>query len=114
MGFADIMVRLVPSIHGSDFSRGKFNGETGLLISAREGSKTASVRIKSEDMNVPFEYLVPVEPEEPGQRVMGIRGQYARQLMKTVYKDDEQWQVEFLHGGGKKDVVSAKELCRMG
>jgi hypothetical protein len=68
------------------------------------------VHIKGEDMNIPFDYLVPVEPEEAGQRVLGIKGQWRGYDMTTVYRDDEQWQVEVR---GEKQVLYAKELCRI-
>lgn len=108
VGFSNLIVRIVPSVSGSEYSRGKYSGETGTLLSAANGR--GLVRIKGEDMNVQFEFLVPVEPEDMGQRVMGIKGQWKGSEMRTVYKDDEQWQVEVR---GEKQVLYAKELCRL-
>jgi hypothetical protein len=108
VGFSNLILRIVPSGSGGEYSRGKYNGDTGMLRSSNNGR--ALVRIKGEDMNIPFEYLVPVQPEEMGQRVLGIKGQWRGYEMTTVYRDDEQWQVEVR---GEKQVLYAKELCRI-
>lgn len=105
LGLSNIFVQI---------TTGRFAQTKGTLLSADPARRTALVKIHTAgglDMNLSLDSLAPLEPDGPGQNVVGVKGAYRGREMRTFYRNDDEWQVEF-PGSGEKMVVPHKALCQ--
>ena len=115
IGLKDVMVKIVSGLHGDHYQRGTYNDRTGILLDTRDRNskdgRTVLVQIGSENHNIGTDFLVPVEPDSVGQLCVAVKGVHKGKEMKTLYANDDDWQVE-VGNGGEKVVVNRRELCK--
>ena len=113
IGLKEVMVQIVAGLLGDQYQRGTYNGKTGVLLETKDRNskdgRTVLVRIGTENHNIGTDFLVPVEPDAEQQAVVAVKGAYRGSEGRTLYANDDDWQVEIK---GEKVVVNRRELCK--